>query len=149
LNGDRLTIFGIGTVRVVLHRPLEGNPKIVCVRRSATGKWYVTFSCEWDPTPLPESPERVGIDVGLASFAVLSTGESVEHPRFFRQEEKTLATAQRRLAKEAKGTPTRRKRRKPEWAAETCLPAKLARILTPEEWITASPERGLPCAHRA
>lgn len=44
LNGDRLTLSGIGTVRVVLHRPLEGQPKTVCVHRSPTGKWYVTFA---------------------------------------------------------------------------------------------------------
>src|SRR5437588_11690280 len=69
LTGDRLTLSGIGTVKVVLHRPLEGKPKTVCVRRSATGKWYVTFSCEWEPTLLLESAEPVGIDVGLHSFA--------------------------------------------------------------------------------
>jgi putative transposase len=113
LTGDRLTLSGIGTVKVVLHRPLEGQPKTVCIRRSSTGKWYVTFSCEWEPTPLPESPERVGIDVGLHSFAAFSTGEAaIENPRFFRQEEAALATAQRKHAPEAKGTPRRRKRRK-------------------------------------
>jgi putative transposase len=113
LVGDRLTLSSIGTVKVRLHRPLEGRPKTVCIRRSSTGKWYVTFSCAWEPTPLPESRERVGIDVGLHAFAAFSTGdEPIENPRFFRQEEKALATAQRRLAKEAKGTPKRRKRRK-------------------------------------
>jgi putative transposase len=112
LVGDRLTLSGIGTVPVRLHRPLEGKPKTVCVRRSATGKWTVTFACFWEPTLLPESAERVGIDVGLHSFAVFSSGETVESPRFFRQEEKALAKAQRRLAGEAKGTLKRRKRRK-------------------------------------
>lgn len=112
LNGDRLTLSGIGTVKVVLHRPLEGTPKTVCVRRSATGKWYVTFSCEWEPTPLPASAEPVGIDVGLSSFATLSTAEQIDNPRFFRQEEAALAKAQRKHAKEAKGSPARRKRRK-------------------------------------
>ncbi len=112
LNGDRLTLSGFGTVRVVLHRPLEGTPKSVCIRRSATGKWYVTFSCEWDPTPLPTSLEQTGIDMGLASFAILSTGETIENPRFFRHEEQALVSAARKLAKEAKGTPKRRKRRK-------------------------------------
>lgn len=112
LNGDRLTLSGIGTVKVVLHRPLEGKTKTVCVRRSSTGKWYVTFSCEWDPTALPESPESVGIDVGLHSFATFSTAETMENPRFFRQEEASLASVQRKLAKEAKGTPKRRKRKK-------------------------------------
>ena len=112
LNGDRLTLFGIGTVRVVLHRPLEGKPKTVCVRRSSTGKWYVTFACEGEPAPLPAAEEQAGIDVGLASFATLSTAETIANPRFFRQEEKALAKAQRDLAREAKGTPKRRERRK-------------------------------------
>src|SRR5713101_9477414 len=112
LNGDRLTLSGIGTLRVILHRPLEGQPKTVCVRRSPTGKWYVTFSCEWEPAPLPESPEQVGVDVGLYSFAALSSGETIENPRFFRTEEEALARAQRRHSQEKKGTPQRRKRRK-------------------------------------
>jgi putative transposase len=112
LNGDRLTLSGIGTVRVVLHRPLVGTPKTCCVRRSPTGKWYVTFSCEVEAIPLPESPEQVGIDVGLISFATLSTGEAIPPPKFFRKDEKALAKAQRLHAKESKGTPQRRKRRK-------------------------------------
>src|SRR5438034_6320538 len=37
LSGDRLTLSGIGTVKVVLHRPVEGTVKTCCVRRSATG----------------------------------------------------------------------------------------------------------------
>src|SRR5207249_300093 len=83
LNEDRLTLSGIGTVRVVLHRPLEGTPKTVGVRRSSTGKWYVTFVCEGEPAPLPATAGSVGIDVGLHSFATLSTGETLENPRFF------------------------------------------------------------------
>jgi putative transposase len=112
LVDDHLTLSGIGTVRIRLHRVLEGKPKTVCVRRSSTGKWYVTFSCEWQSTSLPESAERAGIDMGLASFATLSTAETISNPRFFRTEEQALAKAQRHLAKEAKGTPQRKKRRK-------------------------------------
>jgi putative transposase len=112
LEGNQLYLSKIGTVRVVLHRPLEGEPKTVCVRRSSTGKWYVTLACEWEPTALDPTSEQVGLDVGLASFATFSTGEAIENPRFFRAEEKALAKAQRRLSKEAKGTPQRRKRRK-------------------------------------
>jgi putative transposase len=112
LEGNQLYLSKIGTVRVVLHREIEGEPKTVCVRRSSTGKWYVTIACEWEPTALDPTPEHVGIDVGLASFATFSTGEAIENPRFFRTEEKALAQVQRRLAKEAKGTPRRRKRRK-------------------------------------
>jgi putative transposase len=112
LEGNQLRLSKIGAVHVVLHRELEGKPKTVCIRRSSTGKWYVAIACEWEPTTLEPTPEQVGIDVGLASFASFSTGEAIENPRFFRQEERALARAQRRMAKEANGTPKRRKRRR-------------------------------------
>jgi putative transposase len=112
LTGNTLHLSKVGPVKVVLHRPLEGTPKTVCVRKSSTGKWYVTFSCEWEPTPLPVSGEQVGIDVGLKTFATLSTGDEIANPRFFRAEEKALAKSQRQLSKQEKGTPARMKRRK-------------------------------------
>jgi transposase, IS605 OrfB family, central region len=112
LSADRLTLSKIGTVRVVLHRPILGSVKTCCVRRSSTGKWYAAFSCECDPAGLPETPERVGIDVGLSQFATFSTGESIDNPRFFRRDEKALATAQRKHSKTAKDSRARRKTRK-------------------------------------
>jgi putative transposase len=86
--------------------------KTCCVRRTATGKWYVCFSCEVEDAPLPATDAVVGIDVGLASFATLSTGEQVANPRFFRRDEQDLARCQRRLAREQKGTPAWRRRKK-------------------------------------
>ncbi|MEP6775830.1 MAG: transposase [Chloroflexota bacterium] len=112
LVGNSLHLSKVGPVQVVLHRPLEGTPKTVCIRRSSTGKWYATFSCEWKPAALPVSSEQVGIDVGLKTFATLSSGEEIENPRFFRTEEKALAKVQRLLSKQEKGTPSRAKRRK-------------------------------------
>lgn len=51
--------------------------------------------------------------MGLETFAQLSNGESIPNPRFFRQEQKALAKAQRRLSKCEKGTKERRRYRKP------------------------------------
>jgi len=112
LDGNILRLSKIGNVKVVLHRPVEGSIKTCTIKRSSTNKWYVMFSCKWEPTPLPENNEAVGIDIGLHSFATLSTGEQIENPKFFRQEEKALAKAQRNLSKAKKGTPERKKRRK-------------------------------------
>jgi putative transposase len=112
LDGDRLIISKIGAVHVVLHRPLIGQPKTVTLSRSRSGKWYACFSVETEPTFLPKSPAAVGVDVGLFSFATLSNGEKIANPRFFRQDEKALAKAQRKLSKETKGTPARAYRRK-------------------------------------
>ncbi|MBI1925110.1 transposase [Candidatus Poribacteria bacterium] len=84
---------------MVYHRPIEGTPKSITLRRSATGKWYATIACEVDPQRLPDNAHEVGIDVGLNHFAVLSNGEKIDNPRFFRTEEKALAKAQRKLSK--------------------------------------------------
>jgi len=112
LEDGKVKAAKIGLIKAIVHRPLEGKPKTLTLRRHSTGKWYACFSCEVEPEPLPPSGQAVGIDVGLESFATLSTGEKVANPRFFRQDEKTLAKAQRRLSKEEKGTPERVKRRK-------------------------------------
>src|SRR5258708_5391484 len=113
LEDKHLRVANVGRVKVLLHRPLEGTPKTATIRRSSTGKWYVSFSCECaEPTPLPSTGQGVGIDVGLTSFATLTQGESIANPRFFRAEEHALAKVQRRLSQEEKGTPQHAGRRK-------------------------------------
>jgi putative transposase len=110
LDGEakRLRVMHVGLVKLVLHRPLEGTPKTATISRSSTGKWYVCFSCECaEPSPLPEAGQHVGVDVGLRTFATLSTGQALANPRFCRQEEKALARVQRAHSKRTKGTPQR------------------------------------------
>src|SRR6266851_3824673 len=111
-HDDRVTLSKIGSVRMVYHRPIKGKVKTCTIRRSSTGKWYVFFSCEVEPERLPACPEPVGIDVGLKTFATLSTGEEIANPRFFRKEEQALAKVQRKHSQLAKGSPERRKHRK-------------------------------------
>jgi putative transposase len=108
----RLRVANVGQVKVLLHRPVEGTPKTATLSRSSTGKWSVCFSCECaDVSPLPQTGEQVGIDVGLTTCATLSDGQEIANPRFFRLEEKALAKAHRRLSKEEQGTPARAQRR--------------------------------------
>ena len=57
----------------------------------------VCFSCECvEPPTWPETGQRVGIDVGLKTFATVSDEQEIANPRFFRAEERALAKAQRR-----------------------------------------------------
>jgi len=98
IDGARVFLSRIGHVKAVIHRPLEGMVKTCCVKRTATGKWFVAFSCEVENTPLPAVDRAVGIDVGLTTFATLSDGSEVANPRFFRTDERALAKVQRRLA---------------------------------------------------
>ncbi len=111
-HDNRVCLSKIGSIKMVYHRPVRGKVKTLTIRRSSTGKWYASFSCEVEPERLPERPEHVGVDVGLKTFATLSTGEEIANPRFFRKEEKALVKVQRKHSKLAKGTPERRKHRK-------------------------------------
>jgi putative transposase len=113
----RLVLAKLGPVQMVLHRPITGRPKTAIVKRTPTGKWFVSISVELADVDvqvahLPSSSEAVGIDVGLSTFAYLSTGETIANPRFFRTEEAALARAQRQLASAPKGSKQRARKRK-------------------------------------
>lgn len=110
-HDERVVVSKVGAIKMVYHRPFRGKVKTLTIHKSGTGKWYACFSVEYEPERLPECPSQVGIDVGLKTFATLSTGEEIANPRFFRQEEKALAKVQRKHSKLAKGTPERRKHR--------------------------------------
>jgi putative transposase len=95
-NDKHLILSKIGNIKIISHRPLEGTPKTVTITRTATGKWFAAISCGWTPKALPPTNHEVGIDVGLKTFATCSDGVEVANPRFFREEEKALAKAQRK-----------------------------------------------------
>jgi len=112
LLDNGLILSKIGVIKIILHRPIEGEIKTLTVQRDAVSNWYACFSCQGESEPLPCNQQAVGIDVGLKSFATLSNGEKIPNPRFFRRDEKELAKAQRKLSQADKGTPERVKRRK-------------------------------------
>ncbi len=90
-------------------RPLEGAPKTVTISREADG-YYVCFSCADVPThPLPATDHETGIDLGLEAFATLSDGTRIFSPGWYRQAERALKTAQRRVSRRKKGSHRRRK----------------------------------------
>ncbi len=106
----KLHLSKIGSVKLHLSRPIEGVIKTCTIKREADG-WYVIFAVEENERkPVVVAPEdEVGIDVGLKSFAVLSTGEPIENPQLYRQAEASLKRAQRRVSRRRKGSHRRKK----------------------------------------
>ena len=112
VQNQTVTASKIGTMKAVVHRPCEGKIKTMTIRRSSTGKWYVSFAVEQDLAVREHVGDEVtGIDLGLTTFAMLSNGETIENPRFFQTDGGALAKAQRRMAKETKGSQERKVRR--------------------------------------
>jgi putative transposase len=110
-HGD-LLLSKIGSVKILLHRPIVGQIRTLSIQRDAVGNWYACMVCKVEPEPLPLNELAIGIDVGLESFATLSNGMKFENQRFFRKDEKELAKAQRKLSKAERGTFEQAKRRK-------------------------------------
>jgi putative transposase len=114
IRGSDLIVSKVGRVKVVWHRPIEGEVKTVTLKRSRTDKWYVTFSVEVAPKRLRPTTEIVGIDVGLSSFLTTSSNQKIDNPRFFRRDEAELKRVQRLKdgAKNAQNWPENKKRKK-------------------------------------
>lgn len=114
-DNGRVYLQNIGHIKVKLHRPVEGTIKTVCVKRSCE-KWYVILSCDLGGSQVSEATGEdgpaVGIDLGLRSFLVTSSGESVEPPRYYRESQSKLRVAQRSVCRKKKGSNRRRKARK-------------------------------------
>jgi putative transposase len=101
---DGAFVFRGETYRVWLDRPIPESARIGAgsFNQDSRGRWYLNVPVEVE-TANVASIEKVGIDLGLASLAALSTGEKIEAPRFYRKSEAALATIQRaRKTKRAK-----------------------------------------------
>jgi putative transposase len=87
------------------------DPTSVTVARDPAGRWFVTFHADVPyPAPLPPAVRRAGVDVGLAHFATLSTGEKIPHPKHWERHEQRLKRWQRRLARTKRGSANRTRR---------------------------------------
>src|SRR6266487_724560 len=101
------------SLKIKLHRLIEGKPKTVFLVYRADGHWYALIVCETEPsnehTPSVCSHPAIGIDVGLKSFLTDSEGNSIENPHFYRTSQKTLRRKQRMMCRRKKSSHRQRK----------------------------------------
>ncbi|MEV6382857.1 RNA-guided endonuclease TnpB family protein [Streptomyces sp. NPDC051773] len=114
-GSGRLHLPKIGAVKVKWSRALPATPTSVTVINDSAGRFFASFVIDTDPATdaarMPDSDQAIGIDLGLTHFAVLSTGEKIDSPRFLRRAEKKLKKAQRELSRKQKGSKNRAKAR--------------------------------------
>lgn len=113
VNGNKIYLPKVGWVKTVFHRPIEGAMKNCTVSKTKSGRYFVSIQVEVEidePTPLPTS---VGVDLGLITFATLSTGEKIDKPKHLHRSERRLKIRQRRLSRKRKGSNGRNKARLP------------------------------------
>ncbi|AKB75180.1 Mobile element protein [Methanosarcina lacustris Z-7289] len=103
-----------GWIKVKMHRKIsKGSLKTITISRTPTGKYYISFLTN-DGEKLPEKQEfshatLIGIDVGVMTFATLSTGEKIDNPKFLKNSLERLKCLQIRVSKKVKGSKNQRK----------------------------------------
>jgi len=87
-------------------------------------RWFVSFCVDAERLPVQQSESSVGIDVGIKSFATLSTQQFFDAPKPLKQAKTKLATLQRQASKQVKGSRNQRK----TYNKISRIHAKIARI---------------------
>ena len=117
VNDRRVYLPKVGWVKCVSGAPrartIEGAMKNCTVTKTKSGRYFVSIQCELEvPDPTPKTL-AVGIDLGLTTFAALSTGEKIEKPKHLYRSQRRLQIRQRRLSRKRKGSKHRNHARLP------------------------------------
>ena len=83
----------------------------VTVIKDAAGRYFLSFVVEIEPNPIPAQNDSVGVDLGVSTFATLSTGEKINAPKPLNRNLRRLKTKQRKLARKRKGSKRRERQR--------------------------------------
>ena len=89
----------IGHIKAKFPDKINGLIKSATVSRTPSGKYFVSLLVETIVEPLLKTHSRIGIDLGLTDFIVLSDGSKVANPKFLSKLQDKLAREQKILAK--------------------------------------------------
>jgi putative transposase len=103
-SGDFLRLPKLGFLKIKWSMMPNGFPKMVTVSKSASGRYFVSFSCEVEQILKPMTGKVIGIDVGIKDVVVTSDGFFSGAPKFTYKYQRKLKKAQRILSKKKKGS---------------------------------------------
>ena len=112
VEDEKLYIPKFDSIKIVVHREIEGEMKSVTISKTAAGNYFASILCELEIEPEPRKVKKeIGIDLGIKSFLVSSDGERVSSPKFLRASEHKMGILQRRLSRKVIGSNGRNKSR--------------------------------------
>jgi putative transposase len=91
--------------------PKGSKPSSITVKLSPSGRWTVSLLVDVEIKPLPITPNRIGIDLGITSLVALSNGDKIANPKGFKAKRQRLRKAAKALSRKQKGSSNREKAR--------------------------------------
>lgn len=102
VHGNQIFIPKLGFVTFAKSREVEGRILSATIRRTPTGKHFVSILTETDVIQMPKTQSSIGIDLGVNHFATLSIGDKVDNHRFTNRMQTKLKREQRKLSRRYK-----------------------------------------------
>lgn len=93
IKGTKVYLAKIGRLKTIWSRPLPSDPSSVTVIKDSADRYFLSFVVEVDPPQYPDNGESVGIDLGISTFATLSTGERIDAPKPLKKTLETVKTS--------------------------------------------------------
>lgn len=93
-------------LRIKYHRniPDEALLKSATISRTSSGKFFVSILTEVDIQPKTETQNKIGLDLGIKTYASLSDETVILNPKFLAQSEANIKKLQRNLSRKVKGS---------------------------------------------
>lgn len=113
ISGRYVRLPRLGAIRLKERPKVYGEIKSATVSRQAD-RWFVSLHVVEEvplPAPPPPSGDVTGVDLGISTFATLSDGTKIEHPKPLASNMEKLKRAQRALSRKRKGSKNREKAR--------------------------------------
>ncbi len=109
LEGSKMTLSKIGSIRIFKHREVEGKIKTCTIKKDGTGVWYAVFVTERDDPVKLEPKTAIGVDLGITHAVVTSDGRYFDYPKYYVQAEKKNREASKSLHRKKPGSNNRKK----------------------------------------
>ena len=103
LKGSQVYLAKIGLISPIWSRELASTPSSATIIKDNADRYFISFVVEVEPLKIPAKNKSVGIDLGIKTFATLSTGEKFKSPLYSKLY-KSLEKLQKVLSRKQKGS---------------------------------------------
>lgn len=112
-ESSKIKIPKIGLIKAKFDRIPKGVLRSITISKTPTGKYFASCLYETGESipnkSVVEKSTSIGVDLGIKDFAILSNGEKIENPKFYKQIDSRIKRLQHFESKKKKGS-NRRKR---------------------------------------
>ena len=103
LSNGKLVLAKMGAFKVQWSRELPSEPSSVTIIKNTAGQYHASFVVEVEQKSVEPIRPSIGIDLGIKVFAFPSVGKPIKAPDYC-QLDKKVRRAQRRMARQQKGS---------------------------------------------